>query len=440
VTPIVASVGGGGCALAVGERTIRNSLPMGRRFTARITNAPLYATPSGAFALYEWHIEAFAPAVDPSGRGAAAPYTVANGGVAILPVRGELVNRSSLDDAAWGLTSYEGLRSALRMAERDHRVRSLVLDIDSPGGELAGATETAAIVSDVATTKPVVAYINSLAGSAAYAIAAAASEIIATPSATLGSIGVVWLHLDRSKMLSDAGFKPTLLHAGAFKTDGNSLEILGPNARARIQALLDGAYELLLTSIGKHRPALGAAGARATEAGLFMGQAAVGAGLADRVGDLSFALGRAKALAAALRPRNGPMLSVGVGGVDEKAAATLERVAPEAKPPHDLGASAPHPALAAFSALDEPPDEYEAGRLAAVQALTAAGRLPRPLAAARDNVNAGGDLGANALRPALAAFGAPPDEYEAGARSAAQTLAAAGRQPLPGPPRTTTQP
>jgi len=71
-----------------------------------------------------------------------------------------------------------------------------------------------------------------------------------------------WLHLDRSKMLAAAGLKPTLLHAGAAKVDGNSLEALTPEARARIQDLIDNAYGLLVSSIGEHRPSLGAAGAR----------------------------------------------------------------------------------------------------------------------------------------------------------------------------------
>ena len=80
--------------------------------------------------------------------------------------------------------------------------------------------------------------------------------------------------------------KPTLIHAGAHKVDGNSMQPLAPESRKRIQGMIDDVYGLFTSSVGKHRPGLGAAGARRTEAGLFMGQRAIAAGLADRVATL----------------------------------------------------------------------------------------------------------------------------------------------------------
>jgi signal peptide peptidase SppA len=210
------------------------------------------------------------------------PY-VASSGVATIPVHGDLVNRGSWLSRAFGLTSYQDIRSALRQAAADPLVKSIVLDIDSAGGEAAGAAETADEVRALSRLKPVTAYVNSMAASGAYWIASGASEIVATPSATLGSIGVVWLHTDRSKAYAARGVKPTLLHAGAFKVDGNSMEPLEPEAKARIQAQIDDTYDLFVNSVGKHRPALGAAGARETKAAIFMGQKAVDAGLADRL-------------------------------------------------------------------------------------------------------------------------------------------------------------
>jgi signal peptide peptidase SppA len=273
------------------------------RIASRIFNAPLLITPDAA-ATIAAALGARLAGLEPAKASVALfdddapsedePYAIADR-VAIVPVRGELVNRGSWLASASGLTAYEALTAKLKAAAADSRVDGVLLDLDSPGGEFAGALEAAATMRAVAEKKPTVAFVNSLAASAAYALAAAASEIVVRPSSTVGSIGVVWLHLDRSKAYAEAGLKPTLLHAGAFKVDGNSMEPLEKGARERIQASIDESYELFLASVGRHRPALGAEGARKTEAGLYLGQKAVDAGLADRIGELDFAVERARA-------------------------------------------------------------------------------------------------------------------------------------------------
>jgi signal peptide peptidase SppA len=287
---------------------MQNALP---RVAARLFNAPLMVLPETAAAIAanladRFGVEPIVAAAPPpapprkGGEGSAAPkagawsdddrendaedapYALADG-IATIAVHGELINRGSWLDAYSGLTSYERLGKALRQAEADPNARAVILDVDSPGGEAAGAMETAAIVRAVSKVKPVKAFVNSTGASAAYAIAAAASELIVTPSAIVGSIGVVCLHMDRSEMLAEAGVKPTLIHAGAYKVDGNSLQPLGAGAKSRIQAQIDAVYDLFVESVGRHRPDLGEAGARKTEAGVFMGALAVEAGLADRV-------------------------------------------------------------------------------------------------------------------------------------------------------------
>lgn len=279
------------------------------RIAARLYNAPLLIAPTaaeGIEAVLSERLAGLGPAparaASGSSRDDEAPaYDVADG-VATISIRGELVNRGSWLDAASGLTSYEGLASALDQAAADPRVSGILLDIDSPGGEASGAMETAAKVRAVAGQKRIVAYVNSLAASAAYALAAGASEIVVPPSGVVGSIGVVWLHMDRSAALGQRGMKPTFVHAGAFKVDGHGYGALEPEAKARIQSSIDDMYALFTNSVGAHRPALGVEGARATEAGVFMGQKAVDAGLADRVGDMKTAKALLKPAA---RPING---------------------------------------------------------------------------------------------------------------------------------------
>jgi signal peptide peptidase SppA len=274
------------------------------RIAARLFNTPLLVTPEAALAVAD--VIAARMAGEPVARAffgddddarERPPYDVAQG-VAVIPVQGELVNRGSWLNSLSGLTSYEALAQAITQAVADPSVVAILLDVDSPGGEAAGAMETAAKIRAANAQKPVTAYVNSLAASAAYALAAGAGEIVTPPSGLVGSIGVVMLHLDRSAKLAKDGLKPTLIHAGAYKVDGNSLGPLPDDARARIQAQIDGVYDLFTASVGAHRPKLGVDGARQTEAGVFMGERAVEAGLADRLGDLDSALASARSRAA----------------------------------------------------------------------------------------------------------------------------------------------
>jgi len=163
------------------------------------------------------------------------PYPSVDG-VAIVQVHGSLVNRGAWVGAYSGVTSYEGLRAQLRHALDDPDTTSVILDIDSAGGQAAGAFETATMVRQVAKAKPVVAIVDDMAASAAYAIASGAREIIVTPTSAVGSIGVLMLHLDHSARLEKAGVKPTLIRAGARKVDGNPYEPLPANVSDALQA------------------------------------------------------------------------------------------------------------------------------------------------------------------------------------------------------------
>ena len=230
------------------------------------------------------------------------PYAL-NDGVATIPVRGSLANKR--EDSWYGDTSYEALRATLDAALGDPECKAILLDIDSPGGEAAGAMETSAFIRQASQRKPVVAFVDGMAASAAYALASGAQDIIAAPSATLGSIGVVMLHWDVSQMLDNIGFKPTLLHSGAYKTDGWPTKPLEPDAAERIQHTLDVHYAHFTQTVGGHRPDLGESGARRTEAGVFVGREAVKAGLADATGDRANAKATALARVAAMQTAAG---------------------------------------------------------------------------------------------------------------------------------------
>jgi signal peptide peptidase SppA len=229
--------------------------------------------------------------IDPKNPGAGRkPYRTTPDGVAVIGVIGSLVNRGGWIGAYSGMTSYEGLKHQLAAAARDPSVSSILLDMDSPGGEAVGAFEAADAVRAAAAIKEVVAVVNGMAASAAYAIASAATRIVTTSSGISGSIGVVMLHADYSKRLENEGIRPTLIFAGARKVDGNPYEKLTAEVKGELKAEIDRFYDLFVSSVAVGRSGMTEDAIRATEARTYIGADAVAIGLVDAVGSFESAL------------------------------------------------------------------------------------------------------------------------------------------------------
>lgn len=236
------------------------------------------------------YVGEFEPLDPRNPRGPRKPYRTTPDGIAIIQILGSLVNRGSWIDAFSGVTSYETIKFKIGAASKDPDVTSIVLDIDSPGGEAIGAFEAADAVREATSLKPVVAFVNGLAASAAYAIASAATRIVTSQSSLVGSIGVVMLHADQSKRIANAGIVPTLIFAGAHKVDGNPYEKLTSEVRTELQGEIDQFYELFCLCVARGRTSMTIKAIKATEARTFIGAAAVRVGLADQVGDLKQAM------------------------------------------------------------------------------------------------------------------------------------------------------
>lgn len=216
-------------------------------------------------------------------------YAVANG-VATIPIVGSLVNRGAWIGAYSGMVSYEGIAAQLRDAAADPEVSAVLLDIDSPGGEATGMFTVAEQVRALAAEKPVTAFVNDMAASAAYGIASAATEIVVSPTSVVGSIGVVLTHLDRSGELEQKGVKATLIYAGAHKVDGNPFGPLSDAVQADLQDEVMKFYDQFVGLVARGRGGMTEEAVRATEARTFLGQEAIDRGLADRIATLDTVL------------------------------------------------------------------------------------------------------------------------------------------------------
>ena len=206
------------------------------------------------------------------------------GPVALIPVEGTLVHKGRWIGKSSGQTSYEGLFRQVRAARDDASVQGVVFEVDSYGGEVAGAFDIATEMHALSQVKPTIAILTDFAYSAGYLLASAARQIIIPETGGAGSIGVVTLHADFSAHLKDNGVVVTLLAAGKHKVDGNEFEPLADDVRTRIKGELESVRRLFAEAVGLHRGArLTTDAALRTEAQCYRGPEAVDIGLADAV-------------------------------------------------------------------------------------------------------------------------------------------------------------
>ncbi|MCX6632309.1 MAG: S49 family peptidase [Candidatus Solibacter sp.] len=216
-------------------------------------------------------------------------YPVSPDGIAIITISGTLVKKASWMDSESGLSSYGDIRTMLADARDDPAIRGILLDVDSPGGEVGGLFDLADEVYAVREQKPCYAIANDDAFSAAYALASCAQRLFVTRTGGVGSIGVIAVHMDQSGWDEKMGRKYTAVFAGARKNDYSTHQPLSDAARANLQDEIDRLHEMFVASVARGRgisPAL----VRKTDASIYWGATAISAGLADQIGTFDDAL------------------------------------------------------------------------------------------------------------------------------------------------------
>lgn len=215
----------------------------------------------------------------------AVPLYVENG-VAIIPVEGSLVNKGSFIGQSSGVSSYEGLQALISLAVKSGNVKGVIFEVDSFGGEVSGAFETAAAIAALSKVKPTVAILTDFAYSAAYLLASQCRQIIAPEFGGAGSIGVIMMHADYSAQLAMDGIKVTIIKAGVNKADGNPYEALPPELAAKWMAEVEDMRQKFAEVVGKGRGArFSKSAALKTEAQAYTAKEALSLGLIDAIAD-----------------------------------------------------------------------------------------------------------------------------------------------------------
>jgi protease IV len=214
--------------------------------------------------------------------------------IAVITMRGLIssslpgtVSDSMVDD----------MRMALQQARDDSRVKAIVLEIDSPGGEVTAADAIYSAVIKTRGRKPVVVYMDSLAASGGYYVSCGGKFLMASETTVTGSIGVIIQTLNYEQLFNKVGLASVVFKSGKFKDMLNGARPITPEERELVQNFIMNDYNKFLSIVAKERK-LPAELLRNTIADgrILSGKDAFEQKLIDGLGELDDAFGKAKEL------------------------------------------------------------------------------------------------------------------------------------------------
>ena len=294
------------------------------------------------------------------------PYALTNSGIALIPVMGTLMKRGSWMGAMSGLTGYDQIASLIDNALADAEVKSILMEIDSPGGQANGLFELAARLIQANSAKPVWGHANENAYSAAYALLSATDRAYAPNTGGVGSIGTIAMHVDQSKRDSMMGYSYTFIYAGAKKADLNSHAPLNESGLAFLDAEVQRVNGMFISHVADRRN-LTAEAVLATEAALMSPPEALDGRFIDGVATLAEVV---SLLEAELR---NPGSTTGTGMAARRSAVLTQRKETQ------MNTEKGKPAASATQAEADQPKhtdaQLEAARAEATTAAMAAGRV-----------------------------------------------------------------
>lgn len=205
--------------------------------------------------------------------------------VAVIPIMGGMTRYG--DACSYGT---ETLGRWMKQCERDERIVGVVLEIDSPGGEVNGTQQLGEIVRDM--KKPVVSFVKGMGASAAYWVASQSKKIYMESGAVsaVGSIGVLMVHYEYKSYEEQNGVKFTLLRSdgSSNKAKFNPYEVLTDEVAAEVRAEMNSMRADFVKVVKAGRKGvLNLENAEVIFSGkMFRGKEAIAEGLADAFGTM----------------------------------------------------------------------------------------------------------------------------------------------------------
>lgn len=203
---------------------------------------------------------------------------VIHGNTALIPIHGPLLRYEGFLSRILGWTSVEALALTLSSLAKNSDVFRIVLDFDSPGGQVSGIAELAEMIR--AIDKPVIAFAGGSCASAAYWLASAADTIIMSKTAMVGSVGVA--------VVVRTAKDPDSVEIVSSQSPHKRPDVSTDSGRAQVQALVDSLAAVFVADVAAYRQTspervISDFGAGA----VLLGQEAVARGMADQISTLA---------------------------------------------------------------------------------------------------------------------------------------------------------
>ena len=158
------------------------------------------------------------------------------GSVGILDIDGPTISKSSFFSQIFGIPAYDDIQNRLIEMHDDPMIKAVLLNIDSPGGNVDGVFKLGRFIRDFnAAVMPVISYDANDQSSAAVLYGSAAGQMIADQDSSIGSIGCIAIHREVTEMMKMAGIKHTVFRSAEFKALGQQVEKLSDKASEQIQ-------------------------------------------------------------------------------------------------------------------------------------------------------------------------------------------------------------
>ncbi len=206
-------------------------------------------------------------------------------GIAIISVFGPIFTRADLFSQISGATSFETLTREFKQVLQDSDIDQIILNIDSPGGSVAGNGEFADLIFESRKSKSITAYISGYGASAAYYVASAASQIVMHESSSVGSIGTVMIYDDDSEKKSKQGLKSIEIVSSV--SPKKRLTPASPEGKKEYQKFVDQHGMQFAEAVARNRgTAIENVLENFGQGSMVIGENAVSAGMADQVSSL----------------------------------------------------------------------------------------------------------------------------------------------------------
>ena len=338
------------------------------------------------------------------------------GNVAVININGVLVNNDDPYNRFFGEVGYPEIQGALAEAISQPGVKSILLNMNTPGGAVSGISDMADTLKAVAQHFPMHAHASSSACSGGYWLSCAADSISASSLAEVGSIGVIAVMRSYYQYYKDMGIENVVLRQGEFKALGNPYEPITEAAKKATLDQMGVVYDTFLNLVSESRNIpVQKLKDTAAEGRVFFGQDAIKVGLIDKIssfdqvlaemlqanqssdpstGNMSMKKGtRSKILSAAAQAAIAAGMPIEVALVDKNLQPTPEEIAAhEAKVAAEAAAGGGEGGGEGDGGGDDAGGDDEAAAKAAADAAAAEAAAAEAAAAAGASASAGAGL------------------------------------------------